>query len=49
MITVRARDAAARGVGLLQVDASPASAPILLRSGFHAIGTATPYVWSAPV
>lgn len=46
MIAVRAREAVARGVRLLHVDASPDSAPILRRSGFHEITTSTHYEWT---
>jgi GNAT superfamily N-acetyltransferase len=46
MIAARAREAAARGVRLLHVDASPASAPILRRCGFHEIATSTHYQWT---
>lgn len=45
MIAERAREAVARGFRLLHVDASPASAPILRRCGFHAIATSTHYQW----
>jgi GNAT superfamily N-acetyltransferase len=48
MIAARAREAAARGFRLLHVDASPASAPILRRCGFHEITTSTHYVWTPP-
>jgi GNAT superfamily N-acetyltransferase len=48
MITARAREAAARGFRLLHVDASPASAPILRRCGFHEITTSTHYNWTPP-
>ena len=41
MIAVRARESAERGSPLLHVDASPASAPILRRCGFHEITTST--------
>ncbi|WP_097323050.1 GNAT family N-acetyltransferase [Paractinoplanes atraurantiacus] len=43
MIAARAREAVARGFRLLHVDASPDSAPILRRHGFHQITTATHY------
>jgi hypothetical protein len=46
LVAARARLATARGVRLLQVDASDDSAPILRRLGFHAVTTTTPYVWS---
>jgi len=42
----RAQLAVARGVRYLQVDASDDSKPILLRLGFRAVTTTTPYVWS---
>ncbi|GAB7045199.1 GNAT family N-acetyltransferase [Catenuloplanes indicus] len=48
MIAVRAREAVTRGFGLLHVDASPASAPILRRHGFHDITTSTHYEWAPP-
>lgn len=48
MIAARAREAVARGVRLLHVDASPASAPILRRCGFHEITTSTHYEWTPP-
>ncbi|GIE33694.1 hypothetical protein Ait01nite_067390 [Actinoplanes italicus] len=46
LIAARAREAVARGFRLLHVDASPASAPILRRCGFHAIATSTHYEWT---
>ena len=49
MIAARAREAVARGFRLLHVDASPASAPILRRCGFHEITTSTHYQWSPVV
>jgi hypothetical protein len=48
MIAARAREAVARGFRLLHVDASPASAPILRRCGFHEITTSTHYHWTPP-
>jgi GNAT superfamily N-acetyltransferase len=45
MLASRAREAAARGYRLLHVDASPHSAPILRRHGFHEITTSTHYHW----
>ena len=48
MVAARAREAAARGFRLLHVDASPASAPILRRCGFHEITTSTHYQWTPP-
>jgi GNAT superfamily N-acetyltransferase len=47
-LAARAREAAARGFPLLHVDASPASAPILRRCGFHEISTSTHYQWTPP-
>jgi ribosomal protein S18 acetylase RimI-like enzyme len=44
LIDYRAREAVARGYDHLQVDASDQSRPILLRLGFEAITTTTPYV-----
>jgi GNAT superfamily N-acetyltransferase len=46
LVAARAREAAARGFRLLHVDASPASAPILRRCGFHDITTSTHYQWT---
>jgi GNAT superfamily N-acetyltransferase len=48
MIAARAQAAVARGFRLLHVDASPASAPVLRRCGFHEVTTSTHYRW-APV
>jgi GNAT superfamily N-acetyltransferase len=48
MIAARAREAVARGFRLLHVDASPASAPILRRCGFHEITTSRHYQWMPP-
>lgn len=48
MLAARAREAVARGFRLLHVDASPASAPILRRCGFHEITTSTWYEWKPP-
>lgn len=48
MIAARAREAVARGFQLLHVDASPASAPILRRCGFHEIAISTHYQWMPP-
>jgi GNAT superfamily N-acetyltransferase len=47
MLAARARDAVARGYRLLHVDASPDSAPILRRSGFHEITTSMHYSWTS--
>ncbi|QFY10495.1 GNAT family N-acetyltransferase [Nonomuraea phyllanthi] len=44
LVAHRAREAAARGYRYLQVDASDQSRPILLRLGFEALTTTTPYV-----
>ncbi|MFI7638447.1 GNAT family N-acetyltransferase [Nonomuraea sp. NPDC049400] len=44
LVAHRAREAAARGYDHLQVDASSQSRPILLRLGFEALTTTTPYV-----
>jgi ribosomal protein S18 acetylase RimI-like enzyme len=44
----RARLAAARGYRYLQVDALPASQPILARLGFAALARTTPYTWQPP-
>jgi GNAT superfamily N-acetyltransferase len=48
MLAARAREAVARGFRLLHVDASPDSAPILRRCGFHEITTSTLYHWTLP-
>jgi len=45
LVAHRARLAAERGRGYLQVDASDDSRPILERLGFVAVTTTTPYVW----
>lgn len=41
MVAARAQESVTRGIHLLHVDASPASAPILHRLGFHKITTST--------
>jgi ribosomal protein S18 acetylase RimI-like enzyme len=46
LVGYRARLAAARGYRYLQVDASPASRPILERLGFACVALTTPYTWS---
>ncbi|WP_309620380.1 GNAT family N-acetyltransferase [Salinibacterium sp.] len=46
LVARRAQIARDRGVKYLQVDASKDSEPILLRLGFMAITTTTPYVWT---
>jgi GNAT superfamily N-acetyltransferase len=46
LIARRAQLACASGVRYLQVDASNDSKPILLKLGFQAITTTTPYVWT---
>lgn len=48
LVAHRARLAHLRGVRYLHVDASADSTPILLRLGFHAITTTTPFVWTPP-
>lgn len=48
LVAHRARLAHERGVRYLQVDASADSTPILLRLGFQAVTTTTPYVWTPP-
>lgn len=45
LVAHRAAIAAERGFRYLQVDATAMSAPILVRLGFTAIGTTTPYVY----
>jgi len=46
LVAYRAGLAAARGYRYLQVDALPPSQPILLRLGFHAVATTTPYMFT---
>jgi GNAT superfamily N-acetyltransferase len=46
LVTYRARLADARGLTLMQVDASSDSRPILERLGFVAITTTTPYIYT---
>lgn len=46
LVARRAQIARHRGVKYVQVDASEDSEPILLRLGFIAITTTTPYVWT---
>jgi GNAT superfamily N-acetyltransferase len=46
LVTYRARLAHARGLTLLQVDASGDSRPVLERLGFVAITTTTPYIFT---
>jgi GNAT superfamily N-acetyltransferase len=46
LVARRAQLACARGVRYLQVDASDDSKPILLKLGFRAVTTTTPYVWT---
>jgi len=48
LVAYRAGLAAARGYRYLQVDALPASRPILLRLGFRPAASTTPYVWTPP-
>jgi ribosomal protein S18 acetylase RimI-like enzyme len=51
LVAHRARLAAERGYGYLQVDAADTSRPILLRLGFAQLSTTTPYVyrgWARP-
>jgi GNAT superfamily N-acetyltransferase len=48
LVAYRAGLAAARGYRYLQVDALPASRPILQRLGFEPIAATTPYVWRPP-
>jgi GNAT superfamily N-acetyltransferase len=45
LVAWRARLAAARGYRYLQVDAMPASRPILTRQGFVPLARTTPYIW----
>jgi hypothetical protein len=49
LVARRAQLACARGVRYLQVDASDESKPILIRLGFQAVTTTTPYVWSPSI
>jgi hypothetical protein len=46
LVARRAQLSCARGVRYLQVDASDDSLPILLKLGFQAVTTTTPYVWT---
>jgi GNAT superfamily N-acetyltransferase len=46
LVAYRAGLAAARGYRYLQVDALPASRPILQRLGFEPVAATTPYVWT---
>jgi GNAT superfamily N-acetyltransferase len=48
LVGYRAQLAAERGYRYLQVDAMPASKPILARLGFACLATTTPYIWSPP-
>ena len=48
LVAYRAGLAAARGYRYLQVDALPASQPILQRLGFKPVASTTPYVWTPP-
>jgi GNAT superfamily N-acetyltransferase len=48
LVAYRADLAAARGYRYLQVDALPASQPILQRLGFKPVAATTPYVWTPP-
>jgi GNAT superfamily N-acetyltransferase len=45
LVAYRAQLAVARGYRYLQVDAMPASRPILERLGFTCLAHTTPYVW----
>jgi GNAT superfamily N-acetyltransferase len=46
LVARRAQLACARAVRYLQVDASDDSLPILVKLGFQAVTTTTPYVWT---
>jgi GNAT superfamily N-acetyltransferase len=46
VVARRARLASQRGCRYIEVDASPASRPILERLGFVAVVTTTPFIWS---
>ena len=48
LVAYRAGLAAVRGYRYLQVDARPASQPILQRLGFEPVAATTPYVWTPP-
>jgi GNAT superfamily N-acetyltransferase len=48
LVAYRAALAAARGYRYLQVDALPASRPILQRLGFEPVAATTPFVWAPP-
>ena len=47
LVAVRAREAFARGVAFLTVDARPASRPILEKIGFQLLAHSTPMLWRA--
>ena len=49
LVAYRAQLAAARGYRYLQVDALPASQPILARLGFVPLARTTPYIWDPGV
>jgi ribosomal protein S18 acetylase RimI-like enzyme len=49
LVASRAAMAAARGYRYLQVDALPASQPILTRLGFIPLARTTPYIWDPSV
>jgi GNAT superfamily N-acetyltransferase len=49
LVAYRARLAAVRGYRYLQVDALPASQPILTRLGFVPLARTTPYIWDPGV
>lgn len=46
LLSVRARDAYARGIRFLTVDANSMSRPILERFGFHLLATTRPFNWT---
>lgn len=48
LVHARAQIAVERGLELLQVDASPHSAPILQKMGFHQVSTSALYAWTPP-
>ena len=48
LVVARADEARARGCGVLTVDCSPMSLPILERRGFRRLAAITPFIWRPP-
>lgn len=48
LVARRVQFARERGAKFLHTDSSPDLEPILRRLGFHAVTTATPYLWLPP-